>query len=137
MLEKFPIEGAKACPSGSGTVFGYKVEARMNYHDPAVICGNNLDNRWRPIRVYDGPGVTHRVNHHLAQVGLFEYETAEALRWQFISAARAEELGSLCLETRLVKCKVEYSYSATPIAYVAPMDGRGGVPKDMQPEAAP
>jgi len=36
-------------PSGSGTIIGYSVEARHNYHTPTKIGDVLLDTRWRKL----------------------------------------------------------------------------------------
>jgi hypothetical protein len=103
---------------GSGTDSGWSVEARYAYYEPKVINGMMLDDRWRTVHFNDTSpiGVPRGPRYHspwLAHCGLYSYQSAQALRWWFIAQAEAELLGSLCLETRLVKHKITYSYHHT------------------------
>jgi hypothetical protein len=129
-----PIKNVEPCPTGKGTTYGYMLEARNNYINPVTIRGLTLDNRWRRVGHHEGdvgiPRGKYR-DHALDAAGLVKRHEAEALRWWFICAAEeAEGMRSICLETRIVECKVEYSFSSTQIAYVDSMDRRGDEPKD-------
>lgn len=138
-----PIENAKACPTGSGTNFGYSVEARVNYAEPKNICGMIFDNRWRQVPWSESPGMNGVPRPafrgpELTLPLLLSRAEAEALRWLTICAADASDIcGSLCLETRIVQHRVEYSYSATPVAYLDAFDGRADLPADMLPPLSP
>jgi hypothetical protein len=129
---KFLIEGAKyrEAASASGG-FGYSVEARYNYPEPKECCGKIFDNRWAEIPIVESKvGVPEpRQDVGLMATRLYTYAQAQALRWWFVSIASLD--GGFCWETRLVKHKIEYSYSALPVEYVEPMDRRGDVPEDM------
>ena len=135
------IKDSKACPTGSGTAFGYSFEARYNYHTPTTIGGIALNNRWQVIGHTDAKiGIPrHRFRRfELEATHLLERNEAEGLRWWFICLADATETcGSLCLETRVVEHKIKYEYSAKPIAYIDAMDLRGDLPDDMtEPDTA-
>lgn len=44
---------------GTGSITGYQVEGRYMFTEPAMICGNALDQRWRALNfskvpLYDG-----------------------------------------------------------------------------------
>ena len=133
-MNEVKIWEEKPCRTGSGTTIGYSVEARMNYSRPETILGTAYDNRWQRVQIVAGDsGVPMKRSPALDHVDLYSFETAEALRWWFIAAAEASRIGgSLCIETRLVRHRVEYSYSAKPVAYVGARDGRGDMPEDMQ-----
>ncbi len=133
------IQNAHPTPTGRGTDFGYRVEARLDYPTPDVICGVLMDNRWQEIgweMVSDGRGTPRPTNIPTGlQVGcLLSRNEAEALRWWFICAADSGRLGSSwCVETRIVECRVKYEFSVTPTAYIDAFDRRGDLPKDMKP----
>lgn len=134
--DKFPVVEARTRNKASGTQYGFSVEARYNYPEPQECCGKIFDNRWSEIPTVESKvGVPEpRNDFGLMATGLYTYEQAQALRWWFISIATFDHY--FCWETRLVKHKVEYSYEATPIEYVDPMDRREDVPEDMRAEAA-
>jgi hypothetical protein len=127
----------RAVPSGSGTETGWSVEARLNYFTPKSVAGMVLDDRWQTVPFREAAlGVpAHRRGSPLALVHLYEYSAAQALRWWFIAAAAAE-IEAICLETRLVKHKVAYSYSATALEAVEPANWRGAQPISQQPVTA-
>jgi hypothetical protein len=144
MTTKYPLSEAEAtqpASHGSSTRFGYRVEARFNYPQPKVILGVALGKEWQTLNVFPGaPG--HDValssgNHDLHGHSLFTYTEAEALRWQFLAAARASSDPAFCLETRLVCFKLESSYSYKAESIVNPLNYRGEVPADFFPDRAP
>jgi len=108
---------------GSGADVGYTVEARHNYIRPCKIGNQMFDNRWQQVEFEGGPhGVpTMTIGHRALHLGfLLPYNAAQALRWWFVAAAEAGEIGgALCLETRLVKHKLKYSYEVEAIETVA------------------
>jgi hypothetical protein len=102
----------------SGSTVGYTVEARYNSFEPKQIGGVLLDNRWRRLDFAPGsPGVPVAKIHEseLTRNRLMNYPGAQALRWWFIANCEAEGFwgGSLCVDTRLVKHQVVYSYETT------------------------
>lgn len=107
----------KECPSGSGTIHGYSVEARYASHSPLVLGDLILDERWRHVSFPKGhPGVPIGPSYHasfLSRCGLMSYPAAQALRWWLHAEGDASSIGCLCLETRIVKHKVRYSYGVT------------------------
>lgn len=115
-------------------------------HQTQNVMGMVLDNRWREVShaitndKCGGTPIRTRWRHDLDATGWLEHHEAEALRWWFICASHASDEigGGLCIETRLVAFKIRYSYSATPIALIDAMDGRGDMPDDMpKPEPEP
>lgn len=102
-------------PSGSGTIDGYSVEARCNYHQAMVLGDRVIDNRWAQLHFPKGhPGVPIGPSYSLPfldVVGLMSYPAAQAMRW-WVHAEAERGLKYMCLETRIVKHRVSYSYSA-------------------------
>lgn len=110
--DNFPNKGSNA----SGTCLAYSVEARVASYEPRVIGGNLMDTRWRRVSMdIAKAGVPVRgltLFPVFPTLGLLPYQAAQALRWWFLAQAEAE-FSCLCVETRLVEHKVEYSYSET------------------------
>jgi hypothetical protein len=107
--------------SGSGTMHGYKVQARYMYHEPKDFGGLILDQRWRTLNFEKSPtGVpTSRgtFDWYLPASNCMTKAAAEALRWWFLASCESERWGgSLCVETRIVQFKIEYSHKAEPVA---------------------
>lgn len=135
---RLPIKPEEAAGNSSGTTRGYRVEARYSYRDAIVINGEIYTQEWREVPVYPvpaGEGITYWPDAVLQHEYLVPYEAAEALRWQFISAARAGKYGAMCLETRIVEYEVKYTFQKSRVAYLDPQDMRGDVPEDMRPPA--
>lgn len=108
---------ASAC-SRSGHCHGYIVEVRLNSTRPAVVNNMLLDTRWQRVSfsktqqgVPRGPWYLY---HELAGCDLLGYASAQALRWWFIANADAD-IGTYCLETRLVEYRIEYSTKTEPL----------------------
>lgn len=118
-----------AVSSANGTDTGWTVEARLAYHEPRIVAGMPLDDRWRIVHFNDkSPIGVPRASPwsvlHLCS--LYEYAAAQALRWWFIAEAQRSEIGgALCLQTRLCSHRVEYSYSSKPDKAAEHIDGRG------------
>lgn len=105
--------------SGSGTTVGYSVEARCSCREPKKVGDIILHDKWQRIHFNKGfPGVPQPKVHlyELERAGLLGYQTAQALRWWFHAELEREILGGLCIESRLVKHQVEYSYKSTAIS---------------------
>jgi len=107
--------------SGSGSVEGYRVEARYMGHEPKPFAGLILDKEWRLLTFNDKTpiGVPIGDSYHapmLKQTYCFSYQCAQALRWWFHAQAEVEMLGGLCLETRIVKYEIQYSHSAKRVS---------------------
>lgn len=113
--DSFPCKGS----SGNGSENAYSVQARMAYHEPKEICGQLLDTRWRTIYFQQSPiGVPTQSRHCPWQgslPGMMTYQAAEALRWWFLANA-AHTYDHFCVETRLVKHKITYSYEEVAVA---------------------
>lgn len=105
---------------GNGSIDGYRVQARYMYHEPKIIHGMALDERWRYI---DFPqshvGVPRGPDYYtpmLQAAYCYSYQSAQALRWWFHAEAEREMLGGLCIDTRLVKFTIEYSHKWKPVS---------------------
>lgn len=103
--------------SGSGTFSAYRVEARyMGYEGVTKIGETVLTKEWQHVYFPEASiGVPRCDPYHMPQMvatRTLSYTAAQALRWWFHAAANAERLGGLCVETRLVVFKIEYSHSA-------------------------
>lgn len=113
--------------SGSGTIAYYKVEVRTSYYQPTVLGeGKNrfvIDNCWREWSIRPGSTIYgtnvpygRQFNHGADDLGLFSYVVAEAHRLALLAHLEAAEImGSLCIETRLVKVEYKYSFEAKEI----------------------
>lgn len=110
--------------SHSSTSDGWKVEARLAYHTPTQVAGMLLDLRWRQVHFDKSPvGVPgERYPNFLVMAGLLTYQQAQALRWWFIAEAQHQS-SSLCLETRLIKCRLKASYEYEEVSSHAVIGG--------------
>ncbi len=107
----------KSKGNGESTITGYTVEGRYNYSEPKQFGGQILDERWRTLIFPSAPfgvpiGGFHK--HELKMNGLLGYSAAQALRWWF--HANADVLGSLCLETKIVKHIIKSSYKCEAVS---------------------
>lgn len=113
-------EYPKKGQSQSGTNHAYSVQARYDYPEPKVFGDIILHKEWKTIYFPKSRDVGVPTGNALDwagnQMGLMSYQAAQALRWWFHANAEAEILGSLCLETRIVKHKVEYSIKEEAIS---------------------
>lgn len=112
--------------SGSGTAPAYTIEARCTSR-PKKVGDIILDKEWRNIDFTRGNyGVPlSRFNRYIyEQCGMFNYQAAQALRWWFHAELENEPLGGLCIDTRLVKHLIKYSYSAEAIGQHDIVDGK-------------
>ena len=102
----FPREDSR----GSGSTTAYSVEARTTYFSPQKLGEIILDDKWRTIpfaKAKEPIGVPNTLHcHHAEQAGLMTWPAANALRW-WLHAGHDR----FCLETRIVKHKVTWSYS--------------------------
>jgi hypothetical protein len=122
--------------SGSGGE-GYYVQARYMYSEAVVICGQLFDKRWKRVSFEPSTaGVpVHRpydVAKHLTE--LMDYAAANALRWWFVANATLTN-NDICLETRLVACRIKYSYEATADMAIEAFAFRGRPVEDDDDEA--
>ncbi len=103
----------------SGVENGWTVEARYVYPEPKVLGKQIFDNRWRAVDFQTSPigipacNFSNRFGLHL---GLLPYESAQALRWWFIAQINEDGAGALCMETRIVKHRVEYTLSSKAVS---------------------
>jgi hypothetical protein len=107
--------------SCSGSTFGYAVEARCSYIEPRQIGDVLLGTEWKRIPFAAAKcGVPIGAEYEaptLKMCGLLSYQAAQALRWWFHADAEREPLGgSLCLETRIVKYAIQYSYKTEAVS---------------------
>lgn len=103
--------------SGNGTLVGYSVEARSTFTSPTSINGQLFDERWAHVRFNDNSpiGVPRGPIwsiQWLAICGLYDYPAAQALRWWFHASAEH----NLCIETRIVKHNIKYSYDSARVS---------------------
>jgi len=120
---------AKSYGSGSGEHIAYAVEARSTYTEPQTHCGMLLDNRWRRVEFMEGsPGVQINnydpVSDHLR---LMNYSAACALAAWFLAGYSWRDMSrhsshGLCVEVRLVKVKVKYTYSSEEVGVGEPLN---------------
>lgn len=112
---EFPKKGT----SGSGTDTGYTVEARYTGSQGSVVIdGVIYTAKWTRLHPKESPiGVPphHRYSAWLRQCGLMSYPAAQAIRWWFHAIADVD-FKNLCLETRIIKHKVEYSFSEEAVS---------------------
>ena len=103
--------------SGSGEETAYCVEARFQFPEPQLICGQLFDNRWRRVSFQkDAAGVPSNDSYfapRVALTGLYSYQSAQALRWWFHAQAAAENYSAFCVQSRLVEHKIKYTYETT------------------------
>ena len=103
------------CPTGNGTFDAYSVEARYDYPEPIKVGEQTFTKEWKRVHFNEaavGVPIGPRSNIHvLSLVGLTGYPAAQALRWWF-HASIERGFGGLCMDTRIVKHKVSYSYQA-------------------------
>lgn len=115
----------KQIGSGSGSTDAWSVEARYASHGPRVIAGMLLDNRWQRVQFDPSPtGVPSKAGSvsNPSAYGHLDYAAAQALRWWFVAQADVD-LGSFCLETRLVQYRINYSYQVEQVSAHAYVGG--------------
>lgn len=138
--------------NGSGTTIGYSVEARSTSH-PTFILGNMIGDKWTRLSFSRGekgvpiPGCWDG-SGQLEKLGLFSYESAQALRWWFLSAAENDFVNAAAtpyapirlpiprpwsLETRLVRHEVKYQYTVTAVSTCEFVDNHDEPPKEPAP----
>lgn len=134
--------------NGSGTTIGYSVEARST-SQPTFILGNMIGEKWTRLSFSRGkkgvpvPGCWDS-SGQLKKLGLFSYESAQALRWWFLAAAENEFVNDATpirlprphpwrLETRLVRHEVKYQYTVTAVSTCEFVDNFGAPPKEPAP----
>jgi hypothetical protein len=108
-----PVEKPTPDSNHNGTSYGYKVEARRRELFQELIRpdGTVLNSSWKIVHFpknEEGRGIptTGRpIKHELEFCNLLGYESAQALRWWYLS-----ELPYGC-ETRLRKYKIEYAFT--------------------------
>ena len=114
---------------GSGTSHkeGYKIEIRSSYFTPILLGDFVIDTVWRTIPVKEGT-TPHGINipvkdydRKMLDIGLLSYTAVEAHRWAILSMLDATKLGgTLCIETRLVKVRYNYSYTTEELGVSEP-----------------
>lgn len=102
--------------AGSGTVVGWTVEARYVCDGAKIINGQVFDHKWRRVNFEKSSvGVPRGAIYQepwLTLTNQYGYEAAQSLRWWFYTAReRSGMIGTLCLETRLARHKISYSYN--------------------------
>lgn len=134
--------------NGSGTTIGYSVEARSTAK-PTLVLGNMIGEKWTRISFSRGekgvpiPGCWDG-SGQLEKLGLFSYESAQAMRWWFLAAAEDSFVNDdlpirilmpspWCLETRLVRHEIKYQYTVTAVSACEFVDNPGAPPKESEP----
>lgn len=105
--------------SCSGQDEGWSVEARYIFPEAKEFGKQIFDSRWRQVDFFQSPiGVpsTTMLHRHASSMGLLPYQSAQALRWWFLAELERECMGSLCMETRLVRHTVKYSLSCEAVS---------------------
>ncbi len=106
----------------NGTDSGYKVQVRYAVGYPVSIGDMVLDEHWRELRIArSAVGVpTHRESdYHLPATGCMTLTAAQALRWWFLADIEARHPGKIFgVETRIVRCKIEYSWKGEAVEVV-------------------
>lgn len=121
----------------NGHDYGYTIQARHNAHGIFTCGGQQFDNRWAEVNfkpVPEGYGVPgYRERSMTGAVGLYSYEAAQALRWWLHAEAangRKSDIYALfaggCLETRIVKHKMIYSYTVEAVSHHEHVGGDAG-----------
>lgn len=138
-VAEFPKKGQ----SGSGTEEAYSVQARFMYNSPQQFGKQIFDQRWTTVQfdqVTPPFGVPHGAPTVLGvrdTCGLYGYQAAQALRWWFHANAAAAWQDT-CLETRLVKHKLQYEFSSEAVSAHAIIGGddRSGMMPDYGSKSA-
>lgn len=122
---EFPEDRAR----GSGGSNGYSVEARLVFNGASeVVGGTVLGPNWKTLHFEKSPiGIPKgRVGWgHMPDTSLLPYESAQALRWWFLAVVADERPGgTLCVETRLIKHRCEYTFKEVAEKPVSHTDGR-------------
>ena len=137
--------------NGLGTTIGYSVEARST-SKPTLVLGNMIGEKWTRISFSRGekgvpiPGCWDG-SGQLEKLGLFSYESAQAMRWWFLAAAEDSFVNDAlpiripmpspwCLETRLVRHEIKYQYTVTAVSACEFVDNHGAPPKEPEPPKA-
>jgi hypothetical protein len=119
-------EYPKKGQSGNGSDTGYTVEARYTGSQGHVaIAGIIYTGAWKKLHPEQGPvGVPphRRFESWLGQCGLMNYPAAQAIRWWFHAIAE-QDFQNLCLETRIVKHRVQYSFEEIAVSAHAEIGG--------------
>jgi hypothetical protein len=137
--------------NGSGTSVGYSIEAR-SLSKPTYILGNMIGEKWTRLEFprgekgvpipgcWDGSG-------QMNKLGLFSYQSAQAIRWWFIAAAEDEHVTAATpiripmpcpwsIETRLVRHEIKYQYTVTAVSACDFVDNHSAPPKEPEPSKA-
>lgn len=135
MSDEYPKKSSNA----RGTEEAYSVEARCTDIRPRTIAGRLFDNRWQKVAFDQAAigvpgGPSH--NHHSRHLGLLTYSAAQALRWWIHAAADVEVIGSICLETKLVKHQIRYEWSCEAVSEHAMVGGMETLRGEPTPPAS-
>ena len=127
--------------SGNSSHIGYVPEVRTSYHEPIFVGGQIVDSEWRQIKVEREYGLVGIPDGYfdakLRENDLWGFTQAQAIRWWFMARADGERaMGSMCLETRLVKVKLLETYEKKSIGFSDSVDWRGK-PIEIPEEAKP
>ena len=106
---------------GSRSLDGYTVEARYNFDRPMTIAEQIFDNRWREVKTYPANfGVPIGMDFDVEQLkerGLLSYPAAQAIRWWLHACAHSQiGISGLCMETKLIKHRVEIRHECMAVS---------------------
>lgn len=114
---EFPV-----VPSMNGTDIGYKVQVKCTAWSPVSIGDMVLDDHWRELRIVRssvGVPMYREYDYHLPATGCMTLAAAQALRWWFLAEVEVHHPGkTVGMETRLVRCKIEYSFKGEALEVV-------------------
>lgn len=135
--------------SGSGTTVGYSVEVRSR-SQPTFIDGNMIGEKWTRLEFPRGekgvpvPGC-YDSSGQMAKLGLFSYQSAQAIRWWFQAAAENDFIDDAtpiripmprpwAIETRLVRHEIKYQYTVTATSAHEVLEDMSAPPKEPEPK---
>lgn len=113
-----PSEFPKKGSNHNGTEHAYTIEARSMFNEPQVFGKQIFDQRWKRVQFDQvAPPFGVPAGHSMVadRLGLHSYPAAQALRWWFHANAHATFSG-ICLESRIVKHAVSYTFSEEAVS---------------------
>lgn len=123
--DQFELRENHARQSRESTSHGYSVEARCALDQPVAIGDSIYSNKWQRVEFSEGTfGVPIRgkFDDDLNVTGLMRYAGAQALRWWFIACCDRTREG-IGIETRLVRHKINLSWSSEGVEAIEATDG--------------
>lgn len=112
--------------SGTRDIIAYAIEVRSTYRLPFKIDNLIVDDVWRRVsfELLDIKTTVYNslmsIEPNINGLGLFSYETAEALRNTFISYCWFQTQQAISIETRLIKVRLITSFKEVEIGVSEP-----------------